>query len=97
MHYPDLKLNFESQDIETTTDVAHNDSSEQTSEPSMDTETAYEPMPQPVLRQSDTPSTLELNDSTTENILQNEPSHSGGGRYILRANLNPKSSEIYRY
>ena len=45
-------------------------------EPSTDTETAYEPMQQPPSRQSDNPSTLEINDPTTEIIPQDEPSHS---------------------
>ena len=54
-------------------------------------------MPQPPLRQSDIPSTFEINDPTTKNIPQNEPSHSSGGRYNLRRNSNPKYSEIYRY
>ena len=38
--------NGQSQDIETTTDLAHNESSKQISEPSADTETAYGPMQQ---------------------------------------------------
>ena len=70
--------NGQSQDIETTTDLTHNDNSKQTSEPSTDTETACEPVPQPPFRQSDTPAVPEINDPTTENIPQNEPSHSRG-------------------
>ena len=62
-----------------------------------DTETACEPMPQPPLRQSDTPSALEINDPTTENIPQNEPGHSRGGKDNLRPNSNPNYSELYRY
>ena len=89
--------NGQNQDIETTTDPAHNDSSKQTSEPSTDTETAYEPVPQPPSRQSDNPSTLEFNDPTTEIIPQNELSHFIGGKYNLRPNLNPNNSELYRY
>ena len=83
------KSNRQSQDIENTTELAHNDSSEQTSQPSTDTETAYEPMPQTPSRQSDNPS--------TETILQNKPSHSRSCKYNLRLNPNPNYSEIYRY
>ena len=54
-------------------------------------------MSQPPSRQSDNTLTLEFNDPTTENIPQNEPSHSQGGRYNLRPNANPNYSEIYTY
>ena len=91
------KSNGQSQDIETTTDLTHNDNSKQTSEPSTDTETACEPMIQPPLGQSRTPSQFEINDPTTEDILQTEPSHSRGGTYNLRPNPNPNYSELYRY
>ena len=91
------KSNGQSQDIETTFDLTHNDKSKRTSEPSTDTETTCEPMTQPPLGQSDTPSTFEINDSTTEDILQTEPSHSRGGTYNLRPNPNPNYSELYRY
>ena len=59
--------------------------------------TPCESMPQPPSWQSDTPSTLEFNDPTTENIPQIEPSHSRGGKYNLRPNPNPNYSELYRY
>ena len=91
------KLHGQSQDIETTTDLAHDDSSEQTPEPSTDTGTACELMSQPPSRQSDNPSTFEINDHTTETVPRNEPSHSRDGKYKLRPNLNPSYSEIYRY
>ena len=91
------EMNGQSQDIETTTELTHIDNSKQIFEPDTDTETTCEPMPQPPLRQFDTPSTLEINDPTTENIPQTEPSHSRGGKYNLRPNLNPNYSEIYRY
>ena len=81
LQFSKSKSNGQTQDIETTTDLAHNDISEQTSEPSTDTETTCEPMPQPPLRQSDNPSTPEINDPTTEKIPQNETSHSRGGKY----------------
>ena len=54
-------------------------------------------MPKPPSRQNDNPSTLESDDPTTETIPQNEPSHSRGGKYNLRAIPNPKYSEIHRY
>ena len=62
------KSNGQSQDIETTIDLTRNDNSKRTSEPSTDTETACEPMSQPPLGQTDTPSTFEINDPTTEDI-----------------------------
>ena len=89
--------NGQSQDIETTIDLTHKDSSKRTSEPSRDTETTCEPLTQPPLGQSDTPSTFEINDPTTEDIQQTQPSHSGGGTYNLRPNPNLNYSEIYRY
>ena len=87
----------QSQDVETATDLGHNDSSEQISESSTDSENAYETTPQPTSRQSDNPSALDINDPNTENIPQNEPSHSKGGNYNLRPNPNPNYSELYRY
>ena len=54
-------------------------------------------MTQPPLRQSDTPSIFEINDPTTEDIPQTEPSHSRGDTYNLRPDPNPNYSEIYRY
>ena len=89
------KSNGQSQDIETTIDLTHNDNSKQTYESNIDTGTACEPMPHPPSRQCDTPTTLEINDPTTENIPQTEPSHSRGGEYNLRPNPNPNYSEIY--
>ena len=79
----------QTQHIEITIDLTQNDNSKRTSDPSTDTETACEPMPHPPSRQSDTPPTLEINDPTAENIPQNDSSHSRGGKYNLRPNLNP--------
>ena len=73
--------NGQSQGTDTTTDLIHIDNSKRTSEPSTDTETTCEPMTQPPLEQSDTPSTFEINDTTTEDIPQTEPSCSKGDRY----------------
>ena len=91
------KSNGQSQEIETFIDLTHNDNSRRTSEPSTDTETTCEPMTQPPLTHSDTPSIFEINDPTTEDIPQTELSHSRGGKYNLRPNPNPNYSEIYRY
>ena len=91
------KSNGQNQDIETTIDLTHNDKSKRTSEPNTDTKTTCEPMTQPPLGQSGTPSTFEINDPTTEDIPQTQPSHSRGGTYNLRPNPNPNYSEIYRY
>ena len=54
-------------------------------------------MPQSPSRYNDTPPTVEINDPATENIPQNEPSHSRGGNYNLRPSPNPNYSEIYRH
>ena len=97
LHPSNPKSNGQSQDIETTTNLTHNDKSKRISEPNTDTETASEPMPQPPSRQSHNPSMIEINDPTTESIPQTEPSHSRGGKYNLRPNPNPNYSEIYRY
>ena len=91
------KSNGQSQDIETTIDLTHNDNSKRTSEPSTDTETTCEPMTQPALGQSDTPSTFEINNPNTDDIPQTEHSHSRGGKYNLRTNPNPNYSELYRF
>ena len=96
--YPSIpNLHGQSQNVKTTTDVKYNDRSTRAPESDTILETAYEPMQQPPLRWNGNPSTLESIDPTTEIILQNEPSHSRGGKYNLNANPNPNYSEIYRY
>ena len=90
------KSNGQCQDIDIAKDPNNNENSEQISEPNKEIETAYESMQQPPSRQSDNRSTLEINDLITEIIPQNNPSHSKGGKYNLRANPNPNYSEIYR-
>ena len=90
------KSNGQIQDIETTTYLAHNDNSKQKSEPSADTEHAHEPMQQSPSKQSDNPSTLEINDPAFGTTPQIELSHSRGGKYNLRPNPNPNYTEIYR-
>ena len=99
--YEEQHSNFkplgQSSEIETTAHLAHIGSSKQTSQLSTDTETAYESMPKPPSKQTDNHSTFEVNDPTTEIVLQKEPSCSRGGKYNLRPNPNPNCSEIYRY
>ena len=92
-----LKSHGQTQEIETTTDRHYKETSKQTSEPSTDTETACEPMPQPPSKQSDNPSTPDINHPTTENIAQNESILSRGGKNHLRPNPNPNYSEKYSY
>ena len=91
------KSNGQRQDIETSTDLTQNDNTKHIYDSSTDAEITCEPMPQPPSRKCDTPTTLEINDPTTENIPQTEPSHSRGGKYNLRPNPNLNYSEIYRY
>ena len=97
VHSPNSRSNGQNRDIETTTDLAYNDSSEQISEPSTDTESACELTLQPPSRQSVNPSTIEIKDPTPDVVPQKEPSLSRGGNYNLRPNPNPDYSEIYRY
>ena len=92
---PELKGQI--QEIETTTDLAHKDNSKRTSEPSTNTETTCAPMTQPPLRQSDNPSTPEINDTATEKIPQNEPRLSTAGKNNLRPNVIPNYSDIFRF
>ena len=91
------KSNGQCQDLETATDLRHNDNSKQTSESNTDFETAYEPMQHPPTRENDCLSTIEINDLNTENIPQNEPGNSRGCNYKWRPNPNSNYSEIYRY
>ena len=91
------KSNGQSQDIETTIDLSHHESSKRTSEPSTDTKTTCTPVTQPPLRESDTSSTLHINNPTAEDIHKKESNFSRGGKYNLRPNPNPDYSEIHRY
>ena len=90
-------LNGQSLDIENTTDLTQNDNSKQISETITDTEIICKPVTQPPITQSDTSSTLEMNNPTTENLPKKESSYCRGGKYNLRPNHNPNYSEIYRY
>ena len=54
-------------------------------------ETAYEPMQQPPSSQCDNPSTIKINDPTTEIVPPNEPSHSGIGKYSSNSKTNLES------
>ena len=91
------KSHFQSQDVQTATDLRQNDSSEQTSESNTDNETAYEPMQHPPLRQIDPPSTIDITNPTTKKNPQNQLGHSRGGEYDLRPNPTPNYPEIYRH
>ena len=53
-------------------------------------------MQYPPSRQSDPPSTIEINDPTSNNIGQNEHGHSRCGKYNLGSNPNLNNSEIER-
>ena len=90
-------MNHQSQDIGTTTYLTQNDNSKQIFEPITDNEITCKPVTQPPLTQSNTPSTLDINNPTTEKIPKKEASYSRGGKYNLRPNPNPNYSEIYRY
>ena len=50
----------------------------------MDIETALEAMQHPTSKQSDKPSTIEINDPTIEITPQNKLIHSRGGKYNLQ-------------
>ena len=49
------------------------------------------------IMESDTSSTLHINNPTAENIPKKESNSSRGGKYNLRPNPNLNYSEIYRY
>ena len=89
LHPSNLKLHGQNQDLETTTALHYKDTSKQTSESCTDTETASEPMQQPPPRQSDNPSTIEINEPKTKVRPQSELSHSNDGENNLRPNPNP--------
>ena len=76
-----LKSHGQSQDVKTVTNLRHTDGSEQISESILDIEAANEPMHQPSWRQNDNPSTIEINDSTTQIIPENKLNHSTGGKH----------------
>ena len=80
VHISNTKSHGESQKFETNSNLRHNDGSEQTSESNTGNETAYEPIQYPPPRQSDPPSTIEINDPTTEIIPPNEPNQSKNGK-----------------
>ena len=89
--------NGQNQDIETSTDLTQNDNAKHVSESSTDAEITCKPVAQPPSIQSDTSSTLDINNPTAENFPKKESNSSTGGKYNLRPNPNPNYSEIYRY
>ena len=80
VHSSNLESHVQNQDVEMATDIGYNEVSEQLSASSTETETAYEPIQQPPSRQSDDPSTIEINDPANEKFPQNESSRSRGGK-----------------
>ena len=94
---PNPKLNGQSKDIETTTDLTQNDNAKHIYESITDAEITCKPVTQPPSTQSDTSSTLESNNPTAENIPKKEFNYSTGGKNNLRPNPNPNYSKIYRY
>ena len=89
--------NGKNQELETSTDLTQNDNAKHVSESSTDAEITCKPVTQPPSIQSDTSSTLDINNPTAENIPKKESNSSRGGKYNLRPNPNPNYSEIYRY
>ena len=96
VHSSNPKSLGQSQNVQITTDLDHNDSSTKTSESSTDNETAFEPVQQPPLRQSDNPSTLHQH-SYYRNSSARRTCHSRSVKYNLRPNPTPIYSERYRY
>ena len=94
---PQPKLNDRSKDIETTTDLTQNDNAKHIYESITDAGITCKPVTQPPLKQSDTSSTLDSNNTTAENTPKKESNHSRAGKYNLRPNPNPNYSEKYRY
>ena len=94
---PNPKLNGQSKDIETTTDLTQNDNAKHIFESITDAEITCKPVTQPPSTQSDTSSTLDSNNPTAENVPKKESTYSRGSKYNLRPNPNPNYSEIYRY
>ena len=94
---PKPKLNGQSKDIETTTDLTQNDNAKHIYESITDAEITCKPVTQTPLTQSDTSSTLDSNNPTAEKTPKKQSNHSRGGKYNLGPNPNPNYSEIYRY
>ena len=94
---PNPKLNGQSKDIETTTDLTRNDNAKHIYESIIDAEITCKPVTQPPSAQSDTSSTVYSISPTAENILKKESNCFRGGKYNLRPITNPNYSEIYGY
>ena len=90
------KSSGQSQDIETSSDLTQNDNANYISESSTIAEITCTPVTQPPLMESDTSSTIDIN-NPTEDIHKKESHSSRDGKYNLRPNPNPNYSEIYRY
>ena len=87
--------NGQNQDIETSTDLTQNDNTKHVSESSTDAEITRKPVTQPPSIQSDTSSTLDINNPTAENIPKKESDYARGGKYNLRPILiTQKNTDI---
>ena len=93
---PKPKLNGQSKDIETTSDLTQTDNVKHIYESITDAEITCKPVTQPPLTQSGTSLTLDSNNPTAENTPKKESNHSRGGKHNLRPKPNPNYSEIYR-
>ena len=89
--------NGQNQDNGISTDQTQNDNAKHVSESSTDAEITCKPVTQQPSIQSDTSSTLDINNPTAGNIPKKESNSSRGGKENLHPNPNPKYSEIYRY
>ena len=94
---PKPKLNGQSKDIETTTDLTQIDNAKHIYVSITDAEITCKLVTQPPLTQSDTSSTLDSNNPTAEITRKKEFNHSRGRKYHLRPNPNPNYSEKNRY
>ena len=97
VHPSKFKWQGQNQDAETARDPCYNDNSTQASELNTDFETAYEPLQQPLSRQSNNLSKIETNDLATQIIPQNKPSDFRGSINNIGPNPDPNYSEMYRY
>ena len=77
---PNPKLNGQSEDIGTTTDLTQNDNAKHIYESITDAEITCKPVTQPPSTQSDTSSTLDSYNPTAENIPKKELNYSRGGK-----------------
>ena len=87
VHPSNPKSHHQSQDVETATDLRYRDSSKQTDESNADIETALEPVQNQQSRQKYRPSTIDINNPTSKEILLDELGPSRAGPCTLILNL----------